>query len=341
MTIFLETERLILRAPQKSDLDDLIRLRTDPLVMQYVGNGLIQTKEQVEEFLTIAIAYQQKYGFGFCSVFEKESEQFIGQAGLFHLGFDDTQADIEIAYRLQQKAWGMGYATELAQALIAWGFTHLSVKKLVALAWPLNIRSQSVLEKSGMIYKGLINFRDREVLYYEIYKDDKIELVPYNSNWPKMAQDEINKLREILPKEHILDIQHVGSTAIANIQSKPIIDIQIAVDSLQVMKPIVINALKKLDYIYWSENPDIERMFFVKGMPPFGLKRTHHVHVSEMTCKHWLQKIRFRDYLLAYPEVAQAYEALKIELAKKYTYNREKYTQEKSAFILSYAPFTD
>ena len=36
--------------------------------------------------------------------------------------------------------------------------------------------------------------------------------------------------------------------------------------------------LQNMGYVYWAENPDLERMFFVKGMPPFGEKRTHHVN---------------------------------------------------------------
>ncbi len=97
MNIFLETERLILRLPVWSDLDNLIRLRSDPEVMKYLG-GFPHTQAQVERFLRIAIPYQEKYGFGFCSFFEKATGEFIGQAGLFHKGFYDEQPDIELAY---------------------------------------------------------------------------------------------------------------------------------------------------------------------------------------------------------------------------------------------------
>src|ERR1700733_5810827 len=124
MPIFLETDRLILRLPEPSDLNHLIALRSDPDVMKYVGKGVVQTKAEVERFLKIAIDYQEKHGFGFCSVFEKETGAFVGQAGLFHLSFYDEQPEIEIAYRLHKKFWGKGYGTELARALIQWGFTH-------------------------------------------------------------------------------------------------------------------------------------------------------------------------------------------------------------------------
>jgi hypothetical protein len=44
---------------------------------------------------------------------------------------------------------------------------------------------------------------------------------------------------------------------------------------------VLVEALRNLDYVYWADNPKKDRMFFVKGMPPFGSKRSHHVHVTE------------------------------------------------------------
>lgn len=333
MSDFLETNRLILKAPEPYDLHNILDLRQDKDVMQFVGQGRVETQAEVEQFLQAAIPYQQKHGFGFCSVFEKATGEFVGQAGLFHLGFDETQKDIEIAYRLKQKFWGKGYATELAEALIDWGFTHLPVEKLVAIVWPGNLRSQHVLKKAGLTYQGLIHFRNKEVLYYEIYKSDQISIEDYNPAWPQMAQNEILNLHEILPSDQILDIQHVGSTAIPHIRAKPIIDIQIAVKSLSDIKQIAIGKLPQLNYIYWAENPDPDRLFFIKDMPPFGKQRTFHVHICEIGNRHWIEKIKFRDYLIAHNDVAKAYEQLKIDLARKYPHHREKYTQAKTVFI--------
>ncbi|OGO93656.1 MAG: hypothetical protein A3F10_06970 [Coxiella sp. RIFCSPHIGHO2_12_FULL_42_15] len=149
-----------------------------------------------------------------------------------------------------------------------------------------------------------------------------------------MAALEINKLYEILPKKHVIDIQHVGSSAIPGMLAKPIIDIQVAVDSLNNIKDEAITVLEATHYTYWKDNPDLTRMFFVKGMPPFGEKRTHHIHIVEPTSKHWQGKIAFRNYLIAHPEAAKEYEALKKNLAQLHTYDREQYTEEKTEFIV-------
>ena len=330
--IFLETKRLILKEPELSDFDDLVALRSDPDVMKYTGDN-VQGEEEVKEALDFFISYYNKHGMGFFSVFEKETGKFIGQAGLFHLLFDETQPEIEIAYRLHKKFWGKGYATELV-AIIQWGFQHLSKDKLIASSYPENIASQKVLTKAGLDFRKKITLDDgTELLRYEIYKNDFIELVPYDNQWPIMAELEIKNLRNVLPKNSVIDIQHVGSTAIPGMAAKPIVDIQIAAHSLEEMKVFAIPALQKLGYEYWCENPDPERMFFVKGMPPFGEKRTHHVHIVEPTSKHWIGKINFRDYLIAHPDIAKEYQQLKIKLAQQYTYDREEYTNAKGEFV--------
>ena len=206
--------------------------------------------------------------------------------------------------------------------------------KIVSAAEPENIASQKVLLKSGFLFLGKQQWwNGREFFYYEIYKNDAIELSVYQDAWPQMAEQEIKKLYGILPKQHIIDIQHVGSTAIPGMSAKPVIDIQIAVDSLSAIKPIAIKALKEIGYEYWDKNPDPERLFFAKGMPPFGEKRTHHVHIVELSSRHWQEKILFRDYLRTHSEARVEYELLKKHLAQKYLYDREQYTSAKTEFI--------
>lgn len=80
-------------------------MRSDLEVMKYTGDD-VQNKEEVKEVLDFFISYYDKHGMGFFSVFEKENGDFIGQAGLFHLLFDDMQLEVEIAYRLHKNSGG-------------------------------------------------------------------------------------------------------------------------------------------------------------------------------------------------------------------------------------------
>lgn len=108
---------------------------------------------------------------------------------------------------------------------------------------------------------------------------DYVEIIAYNQEWPYQAKIEIDKLRAVLPKNSVVDIQHIGSTAVPGLSAKPILDIQIAAKSLDEMKAIAVPALQKIGYEYWANNPDIEDMFFVKGIP-LTVKNEHIMCIS-------------------------------------------------------------
>jgi GrpB-like predicted nucleotidyltransferase (UPF0157 family) len=161
---------------------------------------------------------------------------------------------------------------------------------------------------------------------------DEIEIVNYDPCWPALFDEEAERLRAILNPSLIIGLEHFGSTAIPGLSAKPIIDTLIAVRSLADAQASFVEALRKLDYVYWADNPKKDRMFFVKGMPPFGSKRTHHVHVTEVRGEMW-QRLAFRDYLRAHPEEAQTYDRLKRRLAAEHRTDREAYTEAKSAYV--------
>lgn len=161
---------------------------------------------------------------------------------------------------------------------------------------------------------------------------DNIIIVPYNPNWPKLAEEEISILKSLFPYSWIVDIQHIGSTAIPGLSAKPIIDIYIGVTSIEEAQN-AIPKIKDLSYQFWLENPNKEKMFFVKGMPPFGEGRTHHIHLVEHNSNYWRARILFRDFLRSHPQEAQEYEQLKLQLMQENSVDREFYTDAKAEFI--------
>ncbi|KJC61607.1 hypothetical protein UP10_07005 [Bradyrhizobium sp. LTSPM299] len=163
---------------------------------------------------------------------------------------------------------------------------------------------------------------------------DEVEIVAYDPRWPLLFDEEAKRLRAVLDPSLIVGLEHFGSTAIPGLSAKPIIDILIAVRTLAAARAAFVEALRKLDYVYWADNPKQDRMFFVKGMPPFGPKRSHHVHVTEPQEQMW-QRLAFRDYLRAHPEEAATYERLKRRLATDHRADREAYTDAKSAYVES------
>jgi GrpB-like predicted nucleotidyltransferase (UPF0157 family) len=161
---------------------------------------------------------------------------------------------------------------------------------------------------------------------------DEVEIVDYDSRWPLLFDEEARRLRSVLDPSLVVGLEHFGSTAIPGLSAKPIIDILIAVRSLAAAQATFVEALRRLDYVYWADNPKKDRMFFVKGMPPFGSKRSHHVHVTEPQGEMW-QRLVFRDYLRAHPEEAETYQRLKKRLVDEHQTDREAYTDAKSAYV--------
>lgn len=147
----------------------------------------------------------------------------------------------------------------------------------------------------------------------------------------RVFEEEAQTICKALGKDLIVDIQHIGSTAVPGLAAKPVIDIMIGVryisDGQSTIKP-----LENLGYVYWRDNPNPERMFFVKGMPPYGEKRTHHIHVVEIDDEFWQRRL-FRDYLRMHPQEARQYEKLKRHLAARFHNDREAYTQGKGDYI--------
>lgn len=178
--IFIETPRLFIKAPSFEDFDAICELNANPEVMRYIE--VCRPVSKVREFLEKAIHHFEKHGFSFGTVFEKASNRIIGQAGILYLAYDDTQPDVEIGYRLHPDYWKKGYATELARALIQWGFNHLTTKKLIAVIQPGNFASRRVLERVGMHYVGMINAYNTSVAKYEIDRPNidfsEIKLIP-------------------------------------------------------------------------------------------------------------------------------------------------------------------
>jgi GrpB-like predicted nucleotidyltransferase (UPF0157 family) len=163
---------------------------------------------------------------------------------------------------------------------------------------------------------------------------DEIELVGYDFGWPAEFQAEEARIRAVLPRKLILGVEHFGSTAIPGLAAKPIIDILIAVSSLQEAREQAIGPLEAIGYSFWRDNPKDDRLFLVKGLPPNAERRTHHIHMTETNGELW-QRLLFRDYLRRHPEEARAYERLKRNLAAAYREDREAYTASKADYIKS------
>jgi len=128
---------------------------------------------------------------------------------------------------------------------------------------------------------------------------------------------------------HILDIQHVGSTAIPGVPAKPILDILVGVERFE-GATVCVSSLEEIGYTYRHEHGIPRRHYFVKGNP-----RTHHLHMVERDSEHWMITVRFRDCLRNQPELAREYAEAKVRLAARYFRDRAGYQKEKDQVVES------
>ena len=162
--ILLETERLILRRMSMKDLDKMARLNSDRDVMRYIGDGAVWTRAQSEARIRrILKVYEIFPGLGLWVGEEKVSRKFIGAYALIYI---PKTTEVEVGYRLQKSAWGRGFATEGARALVRYGMFELGLERVVGLTHPDNDASKHVLMKSGLQARGTGRYYDKELCYF-------------------------------------------------------------------------------------------------------------------------------------------------------------------------------
>ena len=160
-------------------------------------------------------------------------------------------------------------------------------------------------------------------------KTGTVKLVMHQDNWYNEAKRTIKELKDLLGNTAI-DIQHIGSTAIASIHAKSIIDIAIGVYRLTDIMSYV-DVLGENGFIFRGEDVP-NQLLFVKGNFEKDF-RTHHIHVVKWNGTEWNNYINFRDYLNVFPEKAKIYDELKQELAIQFPKDRKQYTEGKQQLI--------
>jgi GrpB-like predicted nucleotidyltransferase (UPF0157 family) len=155
-----------------------------------------------------------------------------------------------------------------------------------------------------------------------------VELVSYKKEWKTLFQKEKKLLLSAIG-DFAPAVEHIGSTAIPQLEAKPIIDIMIGVrDFSEVEK--YLSPLRKIGYEYRGELGIKGRPFFRKGT---ATASTHHLSLVRFGGEIWTRQLFFRDYLLEHAEAARSYGELKRDLAAKFKNDREAYTNAKTEFI--------
>ncbi len=151
MKIFVETERLILREIVHDDIDGLFELDSNPKVHKYLGNKPVQDKEKLIEVINFIRNQYIENGIGRWAIIEKSTNSFLGWTGLKFVkeNINNHSNYYDLGYRLIEKYWGKGFATESAIASLKYGFENLGLNEIYASAHIDNITSNKILLKIG------------------------------------------------------------------------------------------------------------------------------------------------------------------------------------------------
>lgn len=151
MHVFLETDRLTLRAFTPADAGEVHAVVEDAEVMRYINGGRPSSREEVagEMMPRFLHRYPCLGGPGFWAAEDRGSGGFLGWF-VFRPEADDSCRGVELGYRLSRAAWGRGLATEGSRALIHKGFSELGVARVTANTMTVNARSRRVMEKAGL-----------------------------------------------------------------------------------------------------------------------------------------------------------------------------------------------
>lgn len=158
-----------------------------------------------------------------------------------------------------------------------------------------------------------------------------VEVVPYDPQW----KVEFNRIKDQLLSyvgDLIITIEHVGSTSIEGLAAKPIIDLDLVMDSYDVL-PQIIERLEQYGYEHQG-NLGIEgREAFRRRHPDEFMK--YHLYVCPKDGQGYLEHIAFRDYLQSNPAALQEYAEIKQRLAEQYRNDIDAYCEGKTTFVTS------
>lgn len=145
----LTTERLLLRKWDDRATSSLLALSTDPVVMQHFPT--LATRAQIHELVRRQQDALSAGRPGLFAVELRDTGAVIGFVGLAEPTFEAPFVPcVEIGWRLSRDAWGHGYATEAAHAVLAHGFDSLGLREVVSFTAVVNAPSIAVMRRLGM-----------------------------------------------------------------------------------------------------------------------------------------------------------------------------------------------
>lgn len=172
MNIKIETERLILREFELTDIEAVYEFNSNEEVQRYTGDTILESREHAKKIITdVWFEDYMRYGYGRWAVIYKPDNRLIGFAGLKFLPeFNET----DIGYRILPDYWRRGIVSEASVEIIKYGFEKLNLERIIGIASVENIGSWKILEKIGLTFyqKSGYDGSHEQYNWYKLEKKD-------------------------------------------------------------------------------------------------------------------------------------------------------------------------
>jgi len=163
MDLLLETERLLLRPLELEDADAMFAMDNNPNVHKYLWQNPTQTKEEIITIIKMVQVQYLKNNIGRFATILKETDEFIGWTGIKYVNDHVENGNtnfFDYGYRLDEKFWNKGYATEASICWLDYGFNEMKIEIMNAYTHFENEASNNILQKIGMTF--IENYLDKD-----------------------------------------------------------------------------------------------------------------------------------------------------------------------------------
>ena len=166
MKFHIETERLILREIRDEDLEGMFELDSNPNVHEFLGKKPIKTREQAQKVIDSVKQQYKERGIGRWAVILKETGEFMGWTGIrlnTEYNMNGRTRYYDVGYRLIERFWGNGYATESGLVAVQYAFETMKLSELFGTTEFGNTASHKALLNIGLEYVEDFYFEEEKL----------------------------------------------------------------------------------------------------------------------------------------------------------------------------------
>lgn len=339
-------EDVKVRPLQLDDIEAVHRYASDPLVARTTTTPHPYPDDAAADYVEQCLQnWEGGTGYTFAIV---AGGEVIGTLGLGRI--DREQGSAQCDYAIASSHWGRGIMTQAVAAALRFAFLDLGLETVRSACLQRNPASGRVLEKNRFtetrqfIYTHA-KFEGQPARQFEIRRRDwlavtndavplgviggTVALREHNPEWSRLFEEEAETIRQRVG-DLTLAIEHIGSTSVAGLVAKPILDLAIIFSEPDQLNAII-ERLTPVPYLDRGDKGDNGAYLLVRETAP--RVRVAHLHLVEASDPQLRQWMAFRDLLRSSPDARTRYADLKRMLARDHELNRQGYTAGKESLV--------